>query len=93
MQDIQFRGAISDFQPLKAKIIESPLEAFLIRINEANLYGDNNNFELALTAEAIARWEYMEQESARQARLRKLEARCALPKCRCVLLKRRRNDI
>lgn len=77
LNDIQFRGAISDFHPIKAKVLEAGAEAthLLIRINETNLYGDNNNFELALSPDAAARWEYIDEETRRQERLRRLEAR------------------
>ena len=38
------RGAISDFHPVKAKIVESPCDPICLRINEDDIFGDGNNF-------------------------------------------------
>ena len=51
LSDIQFRGAISDFHPFKAKIVDSDYDMLLIRANDDDIYGDGNNFEV-WTAEA-----------------------------------------
>ena len=37
--DIQFRGAISDFQPLKAHIVKSELDPLVLRVNNDDIYG------------------------------------------------------
>eukprot|EP00959_Pyramimonas_sp_CCMP1952_P332853 6970150-Pyramimonas_sp.AAC.1 len=46
LHDIQFRGAISDFHPIKAKISKCDYDPILVRYNEDDIYGDQNNFEL-----------------------------------------------
>eukprot|EP00884_Botryococcus_braunii_P002029 jgi/Botrbrau1/11827/Bobra.0224s0023.1 len=46
MQDIQFRGAISDFHPLKAVLQTADYEPLLLRSNPDDVYGDGNNFEV-----------------------------------------------
>ncbi len=44
--DIQFRGAISDFYVAKTQVLEADYDPLLIRINEDDIYGDGNNFEV-----------------------------------------------
>ena len=46
LHDIQFRGAISDFYVIKAKIIEADYDPLIIRVNEDDIYGDGNNYEV-----------------------------------------------
>ena len=46
MKDMQFRGAISDFHPIKEHIMKSDYDPLLLRTNEDDLYGDGNNFEV-----------------------------------------------
>ncbi|GIL86238.1 hypothetical protein Vretimale_13768 [Volvox reticuliferus] len=72
--DIQFRGAISDFHALKARIQAADYEPLLIRIIEDDLYGDGNNFEIALMREAGDLWRSISEEAARRAKLLELEA-------------------
>ncbi|PNW72384.1 hypothetical protein CHLRE_16g674515v5 [Chlamydomonas reinhardtii] len=74
LKDIQFRGAISDFHAYKAKIQAADYEPLLVRFNEDDVYGDGNNFELAVTAAAAAVWRGIGEEVARRAALLELEA-------------------
>lgn len=46
VKDMQFRGAISDFHPIKEHIMKSDYDPLLLRTNEDDLYGDGNNFEV-----------------------------------------------
>lgn len=46
---VQFQGAISDFHPIKAAVQAADYDPLLIRLNEDDLYGDGNNFEVAVT--------------------------------------------
>ena len=46
--DIQYRGAISDFTVVKKAIEDADYDDILVRYNEDDIYGDGNNFELAL---------------------------------------------
>ena len=46
LHDIQFRGAISDFHPLKAKLTEVDYDPVMFRLNNDDLFGDGNNFEV-----------------------------------------------
>lgn len=48
VKDMQFRGAISDFHPIKEQIMKSDYDPLLLRTNEDDLYGDGNNFEVWL---------------------------------------------
>ncbi len=45
-KDMQFRGAISDFHPIKEHIINADYDLLLLRSNVDDLYGDGNNFEV-----------------------------------------------
>ena len=45
MKDMQFRGAISDFHPVKEHILKADYDPLLLRSNVDDLYGDGNNFE------------------------------------------------
>ena len=49
-KDMQFRGAISDFHPIKEHIINSDYDPLLLRGNPDDLYGDGNNFEASVAA-------------------------------------------
>lgn len=46
MKDMQFRGAISDFHPIKEHIVNAVYDPLLLRSNVDDLYGDGNNFEV-----------------------------------------------
>jgi hypothetical protein len=40
------RGAISDFHAFKAKILEADYDQICFRINEDDIFGDGNNFQV-----------------------------------------------
>lgn len=46
LSDIQFRGAISDFHPIKNKIQNADYDPLLIKYNLDDIYNDGNNFEV-----------------------------------------------
>ena len=48
MKDMQFRGAISDFHPIKEHIVKADYDPLLLRSNVDDLYGDGNNFEVCV---------------------------------------------
>lgn len=52
LDDIQFRGAISDFHPIKKKIEKCDYDPILVRYNHDDKYGDGNNVEVFVTAAA-----------------------------------------
>lgn len=54
--------------------VPSDYEPLLVRFNEDDVYGDGNNFELAVTAAAAAVWRGIGEEVARRAALLELEA-------------------
>ena len=60
--DIQYRGAISDFTIVKKQISKADYDELLIRYNEEDVYGDGNNFELAVTKAAAEAFETQEAE-------------------------------
>ena len=60
--DIQYRGAISDFTIVKKQISKADYDELLIRYNEEDVYGDGNNFELAVTKAAAEAFETHEAE-------------------------------
>lgn len=72
--DIQFRGAISDFHAIKAKIQGADYDPLYIRFNEDDTYGDGNNYEVALSRTAADTWRGIQEEAERRARLLELEA-------------------
>jgi len=67
--DIQFRGAISDFYAIKQQILDADVDPLLMRINEDDVYGDGNNWQIVLSAEAGKAWEFIESETARRRQL------------------------
>ena len=83
--DIQFRGAISDFHAARQAIADGGAESLVLRANDSDVYGDGNNYELAVSAAAVGTWSRaaaeMERRAARDARQerRRLAERC-LPK-------------
>lgn len=50
LADIQFQGAISDWHPIKAKIVAADYDPLVVRLNEDDRYGDGNNFEVRVLA-------------------------------------------
>uniref|UniRef100_A0A7S0R4E4 WD repeat-containing protein 63 n=1 Tax=Pyramimonas obovata TaxID=1411642 RepID=A0A7S0R4E4_9CHLO len=67
LHDIQFRGAISDFHPIKTKIQKCDYDPILVRYNEDDIYGDQNNFEIVLLKETADKWLAAEEEAKRRA--------------------------
>jgi WD40 repeat protein len=62
--DIQYRGAISDFTVVKKAIEDADYDDILVRYNEDDIYGDGNNFELALMKTVADEWLRASQEKA-----------------------------
>ena len=87
LNDIQFRGAISDFYVSKAKIMDADYDPLFIKINEDDIYGDGNNFELVLLKEASEVWTYIEEETIRRRKLLEDE------KLRAIIEKVRQRSI
>ena len=56
LKDISFRGKISDFQIIKADIEKAAVDSLMIRVNTDNIYGDDNNFEVATVKEVCEEW-------------------------------------
>jgi hypothetical protein len=54
LADVQFQGAISDFHPIREFIKAADYDPLLIRVNEDDLYGDGNNYEVGAAAAAAA---------------------------------------
>ena len=81
--DIQYRGAISDFTIVKKQISKADYDELLIRYNEEDVYGDGNNFELAVTKAAAEAFETHEAErvvaAAAAAEAAAAEAEAAKP--------------
>ena len=48
--DIQFRGAISDFHPIKNAVLGADYDPLMLRSNPDDVYGDGNNFEVCTAA-------------------------------------------
>ncbi|KAL0054665.1 hypothetical protein WJX82_000717 [Trebouxia sp. C0006] len=65
-KDMQFRGAISDFHPIKEHILNADYDPLLLRSNVDDLYGDGNNFELATSRSAAEVWEFIDAETERR---------------------------
>jgi hypothetical protein len=49
------RGAISDFHAFKAKIVEADCDQICFRINEDDIFGDGNNFQVRPHAATMLR--------------------------------------
>eukprot|EP00891_Asterochloris_glomerata_P001605 jgi/Astpho2/1605/e_gw1.00028.2.1_t len=64
--DIQFRGAISDFHPIKNAVLGADYDPLMLRTNPDDIYGDGNNFELATQRKAAETWEFIEAELERR---------------------------
>ncbi len=52
--DIQFRGAISDFHPIKNAVMGADYDPLMLRSNPDDVYGDGNNFEVCTAAKQSA---------------------------------------
>lgn len=50
-------------------MIDSEMDLVLIRVNEEDIYGDQNNFEVALKQEAADRWNFIDEERIRRDKL------------------------
>jgi len=73
LHDIQFRGAISDFHSIKAKISKCDYDPITVRYNHDDKYGDGNNFELCLLKATADAWQETVDNAAKlleEARLR-----------------------
>ena len=57
LEDIQFRGKISDFQVIKANIERGDAERIMVKVNTENAFGDDNNFEIGTTQAVCDEWE------------------------------------
>jgi len=66
--DIQFRGALSCFEPAREAIEAADYDPIVLRYNPDDTYGDGANFEVACTKETADRFEFEAQEAlAREA--------------------------
>ncbi|KAK9820498.1 hypothetical protein WJX72_010908 [[Myrmecia] bisecta] len=74
LKDVQFRGAISDFHPIRDKIQGADCDPVLIKSNPEDLYGDGNNFEIACSRAAADTWEFIEAETVRRQQAAQLAA-------------------
>ena len=61
--DIQFRGALSCFEPARSAIEAADYDPILLRYNPDDTYGDGANFELACTKETADRFEFEAHEA------------------------------
>ena len=74
MEDIRFRGVISDFGPVKKELEASPLEKFILRHNEDDIYGDGNNLEVCVSPASAETWSAILELTEKKANLVKLIA-------------------
>ena len=51
------------------QIMEADYDNLLIKINEDDIYGDGNNYELVLVKSASEVWTYIEEETVRRKKL------------------------
>ena len=61
--DIQFRGALSCFEPAREAIEAADYDPIVLRYNPDDTYGDGANFEVACTKETADRFEFEAQEA------------------------------
>ena len=81
MEDIRFRGVLSDFEPIKKELNASPLESFILQHNEDDIYGDGNNLEVCVGERAAAIWsEILELQEKKALLIKKIEEREAADK-------------
>jgi hypothetical protein len=74
LDDVRFRGAISDFHCLKESLIKDEKinkavfdeDFFTLRRNEEDKYGDGNNFEIALTKIQADLWKTERDEKNKE---------------------------
>jgi hypothetical protein len=55
LADVQFQGAISDFHPIREFIKAADYDPLLIRVNEDDLFGDGNNYEVGRCSNSSSR--------------------------------------
>lgn len=81
LEDIRFRGVISDFDPLKKELNASKLEMLIVQHNEDDIYGDGNNLEVCVSEEAAKVWgEILELTRQKQELIKKIADREAAEK-------------
>lgn len=67
LADVQFQGAISDFHCIKDALKAADYEEIAIRVNEDDLFGDGNNFEVAVTQATVEAWRAADAAAAEAA--------------------------
>ena len=85
LEDIRFRGAISDFKVIQKDLEDSPMDEIIFRHNEDDTYGDGNNLEVCVGPEANSVWEKIAEATELKARAEKriadrIAAEKAIPK-------------
>jgi hypothetical protein len=67
LADIQFQGAISDFHCIKDALKAAEYDEVLLRVNDDDVFGDGNNFEVAVTQAAADAWRTADAAAAEAA--------------------------
>eukprot|EP00775_Hariotina_reticulata_P012026 gene12026-12171_t len=67
LADIQFQGAISDFHPIKDAIKAADYQELLLRVNEEDVFGDGNNFEVAVSRATADAWQSADEAAQHAA--------------------------
>ncbi len=81
MEDIRFRGVLSDFEPVKKELEKSKLEEFILQHNEDDIYGDGNNLEVCTSEESAGLWsDILELTEKKAALIQKIAEREAKEK-------------
>jgi hypothetical protein len=92
LADIQFQGAISDFHCIKDALKAADYDEVLLRVNDDDVFGDGNNFEVAVTQAAADAWRTADAAAAEAAAAAAAAAQAAAEEAVLPRAKQRKRD-
>jgi hypothetical protein len=92
LADVQFQGAISDFHCVKDALKTADYDEVLLRVNDADMFGDGNNFEVAVTKAAADAWHAAAAAAAEAAAAAAAAAQAAADEATLLRAKQRKRD-
>ncbi|WIA14707.1 hypothetical protein OEZ85_003200 [Tetradesmus obliquus] len=92
LADVQFQGAISDFHCIKYALKSADYDEVLLRVNDDDIFGDGNNFEVAVTKAAADAWRAADAAAAEVAAAAAAAAQAAADEAVMPRAKQRKRD-
>jgi hypothetical protein len=92
LADVQFQGAISDFHCIKDALKAADYDEVLLRVNDDDIFGDGNNFEVAVTQAAAEAWRSADAAAAEAAAAAAAAAQAAAEEATLPRAKQRKRQ-